>query len=115
MWNGRLPNVKNLTPETAAVLAGFKGPRLDLDGATLSKEALEEVAGYRGLLLLRGLTTLPEEKLAALAAFNGSGLGLGGLTTVTPDLAKRLATFATKFLSLDDVAELSQEPCRSPG
>jgi len=109
MWNGRLPNVKNLTPETAAVLAGFKGPRLDLDGATLSKEALEEVAGYRGLLLLRGLTTLPEEKLAALAAFNGSGLGLGGLTTVTPDLAKRLATFATKFLSLDDVAELSPE------
>jgi hypothetical protein len=44
MWNGRLPNVKNLSPETAAVLAGFKGPRLDLDGATLSKEALEEVA-----------------------------------------------------------------------
>lgn len=108
-WNGRLPNVKNLTPEAAAVLSGFKGPRLDLDGATLSQEALEQVAGYRGLLLLRGLTTLPEEKLAALAAFNGSGLGLGGLTRVSPDLAKRLATFATKFLFLDDVIDLSPE------
>lgn len=112
-WNGRLPNVKNLTPEAATVLAEFKGPRLDLDGATLSEEALEKVAGYRGLLLLRGLTTLSEEKLAVLAAFNGSGLGLGGLTSVSPDLAKRLATFATKFVSLDDVTELSPEAARA--
>ncbi len=108
-WNGRLPNLRNLTPETAAVLKEFKGPRLELDGATLSQEALEKVAGYRGLLLLRGLTTLSDEKLAALAAFNGSGLGLGGLPRVTPNLAKQLATFATKFLSLDDVTELSVE------
>ena len=108
-WNGRLPNVKNLTPETAAVLAEFKGPRLELDGATLSQEALEKVAGYRGLLLLRGLTTLSDAQLAVLEAFNGGGLDLGGLARVTPDLAKQLATFATKFLSLDDVTELSPE------
>jgi len=110
-WNGRLPNVKNIAPETAAVLAGFKGARLDLDRAALSEQALRQLTGFRGVLLLRGLTqaTLSDETLAALAEFNGGGLGLGGLTTLSPDLAKRLATFATKFLFLDDVTELSPE------
>jgi hypothetical protein len=112
-WNGRLPNVKNLSPETAAVLAGFKGVRLELDGATLSTEAVKELNQFPRVLLLRGLTTLSDESLAALAGFNGPGLGLGGLTTLSPDLAKRLATtFATKVLFLDDVTELSPEAAR---
>ena len=111
-WNGRLPNVKNLSPETTTVLAGFKGVRLDLDGATLSDKALGELTRFPGVLLLRGLneTTLSDGKLAALAEFKGSGLGLGGVTALSPELAKRLATtFATKFLYLDDVTELSPE------
>lgn len=111
-WNGRLPNVKNLSPETAAVLVGFKGVRLDLDGATLSAEAVKELARYPGPLLLRGLTqaTLSDDMLAALAEYKGAGLGLDGVTALPPDLAKQLATtFATKFLFLDDVTELSPE------
>ncbi|MEX0688941.1 MAG: hypothetical protein WD072_09775 [Pirellulales bacterium] len=108
-WNGRLPNVKNLSPETAAVLAGFKGVRLELDGATLSAEAVKELARFPGVLLLRGLTTLSDNMLAALAGFNGGGLGLDGVTALSTDLAKQLATFATKFLYLDDVTELSPE------
>jgi hypothetical protein len=126
-WNGRLPNVKSLSPETAAVLAGLKGVnkavmaegpflppkvvRLELDGATLSAETVRELAGFPGLLLLRGLTqaALSDDLLAALAEYNGAGLGLDGLTSLPPDLAKRLATFATKFLFLDDVTELSPE------
>lgn len=126
-WNGRLPNVKNLSPETAAVLAGVKvvnkgvnaeGPflppkvvRLELDGATLSAETVRELAGFPGVLLLRGMTqaALSDDMLTALAEYKGGGLGLGGLTAVSPDLAKRLATFATKFLFLDDVTELSAE------
>jgi len=129
-WNGRLPNVQNLAPETTAVLAGFKevnevvNPavfpkpkvvRLELDGANLSDQALAEVTRFPGILLLRGLTadTLSDGKLAALAEFNGSGLALGGVTAVSPDLAKQLATFATKFLSLDDVTELSPEAAQA--
>ena len=122
-WNGRLPNVKNLSPETAAVLAGFKGVnkvvnkvvRLELDGATLSAETVRELARFPGVLLLRGLTqaALSDDMLAALGEYNGGGLGLGGLTALSPDLAKRLATFATKFLFLDDVIELSTEAAQS--
>ncbi len=130
-WNGRLPNVKNLSPETAAVLAGLKGVnkgvnqganaegpflppkvvRLEFDGATLSAETVRELAGFPGPLLLRGMTqaVLSDDMLAALAEYNGGGLGLGGLTSLPPDLAKRLTTFATKFLFLDDVTELSPE------
>ena len=122
-WNGRLPNVKNLSPETAAVLAGFKGVnevvnkvvRLELDGATLSAETVRELARFPGVLLLRGLTqaALSDDMLAALGEYNGGGLGLGGLTALSPDLAKRLATFATKFLFLDDVIELSTEAAQA--
>jgi hypothetical protein len=126
-WNGRLPNVKALSPETAAVLAGFKlvkkgvnaeGPflppklaRLELDGATLSAETVRELARFPGVLLLRGMTqaALSDDVLAALAESNGSGLGLGGLAALSPDLAERLATFATQFLFLDDVTALSPE------
>lgn len=126
-WNGRLPNVRNLSPETVAVLAGLKGVnkvvnaagpflppkvvRLELDGATLSAETVRELARFPGVLLLRGMTqaALSDDMLAALAEYNGGGLGLGGLTAVSPDLAKRLATFATKFLLLDDVIELSRD------
>ncbi len=128
-WNGRLPNVKNLSPETAAVLAGLKevnevvNPavfpmpkvvRLELDGANLSDQALAEVTRFPGTLLLRGLTadTLSDVQLAALAEFKGA-LGLGGVTAVSPNLAKQLATFATKFLYLDDVTELSPEAARA--
>jgi hypothetical protein len=118
-WNGRLPNVKNLLPETAAVLAGFKGVnkvvRLELDVATLSAETVRELARFPGVLLLRGLTqaALSDDMLAALGEYNGGGLGLGGLTALSPDLAKRLATFATKFLFLDDVIELSTEAAQA--
>ena len=130
-WNGRLPNVKNLSPETAAVLAGVKEAnevvnpavipmpkvvRLELDGANLSDEALAEVTRFPGILLLRGLAadTLSDGKLAALAEFKGGVLGLDGVTAVSPDLAQRLATtFATKFLFLDDVTELSPEAARA--
>jgi len=126
-WNGRLPNVKNLSSETAAVLAGLNGVkkgvhaqgpflppkvvRLEFDGATLSAETARELAGFPGVLLLRGMTqaVLSDDMLAALAEYNGGGLGLGGLTAVSPDLAQRLATVATKFLFLDDVTELSPE------
>lgn len=126
-WNGRLPNVKTLSPETAAVLAGLKGEnkaanaagpflppkvvRLELDGTTVSAETVRELARFPGVLLLRGMTqaVLSDDMLAALAAFNGAGLGLGGLPSLPPDLAKRLTTFATKFLFLDDVTELSPE------
>jgi hypothetical protein len=111
-WNGRLPNVKNLSLETAAVLVGFKGVRLDLDGATLSAEAVKELARFPGLLLLRGLpqATLSDDMLAALAEYKGAGLGLDGVTALPPDLATQVATtFATKFLFLDDVTELSPE------
>jgi|694.fasta_scaffold147218_2 hypothetical protein len=113
-WNGRLPNVKNLSPETAAVLAGFKGVRLDLDGATLSAEAVQELNRFPGVLLLQGLTTLSDDMLVALEGFNGGCLGLGGVTVLSPDLAKRLATtFRTKLLSLDDVTKLSPEAARA--
>jgi hypothetical protein len=129
-WNGRLPNVKNLSPETAAVLAGVKevnevvNPavfpmpkvvRLELDGANLSDQALVEVTRFPGILLLRGLTadTLSDGRLAALAEFKGGALGLDGVTALSPDLAKQLATFATKFLFLDDVTELSPEAARA--
>jgi hypothetical protein len=122
-WNGRLPNVKNLSPETAAVLAGFKVEnkvankvvRLELDGATLSDEALAEASLFPGILLLRGLTadTLSDGKLAALAEFNGAALGLGGVAVLPPELAEQIATtFATKFLFLDDVTDISPEAAR---
>jgi hypothetical protein len=123
-WNGRLPNVKNLSPETAAVLAGFKVEnkvankvvRLELDAANLSDEALAEVSLFPGILLLRGLTadTLSDGKLAALAGFNGAALGLGGVAALPPEQAEQIATtFATKFLFLDDVTELSPEAARA--
>ena len=127
-WNGRLPNVKNVSPETAAVLAGFKGVnkavkaegpflppkvvRLEFDGATLSADTVRELVGFPGVLLLRGMTqtVLSDDMLAALAEYNGAGLELGGLTAVSPALAKRLATtFAAKSLLLDKVTELSPE------
>jgi hypothetical protein len=119
-WNGRLPNVKNLSPETAAVLAGFKVAnkvvRLELDGANLTDEALGELNRFPGVLLLRGLTAsaLSDGKLAALTRFNGAALGLGGVAAMPPELAERVATtFATKFLFLDDVVELSPEAARA--
>ena len=108
-----LTSLESLDAETAAVLAGFKGARLELDGATLSAEVVRELDRFPGVLLLRGLTTLSDNMLAALAGFNGGGLGLGGLTALSPDLAKRLATFATKFLFLDDVTELSPEAAQA--
>ena len=114
-WNGRLPNVTNVAAETAEVLAGFKGVRLDLDGASLSAEAVRQLTGFPGVLLLRGLTqtTLSDEMLTALAEFKGGGLGLDGVTALSTDLAKRLTTFATQFLFLDDVTALTPEAAQA--
>lgn len=111
-WNGRLPNLRNLSPEAAAVLADFATIRLELDASTLSDEAIRELIRFSGSLLLRGLSepTLSDSKLASLAEFRGSGLGLGGLTRLPPELATRMArTFESRALYLDEVAELSPE------
>jgi len=116
-WNGRLPNVQNISPETAAVLAGvkkeneavnpavFRMPkvvRLELDGAKLSDQALAEVTRFPSILLLRGLNTdtLSEGKLAALAAFAGDRLSLVGLDEPPAALAELLEQFQCKTLDL---------------
>jgi len=46
------------------------GLHLDLDGAALSVEAIRQLTGFRGVLLLRGLTqaTLTDEEIDAFLA-----------------------------------------------
>lgn len=105
-----------LTPDVAAVLAGFKGLSLHLDALTeLSPETARAVARFKGpfpdicLLSLNGLTTLSPSVARALAEFKGLSLELGGVTAVSPETATALAELTCRCLHLGGLTTLDVE------
>lgn len=90
VWNGALPKLAELTPATAAVLRGYGGTQLVLDGlATLDVETATILAKSRRgqSLSLGGLTSLEVPSATALGQFAGERLELTGLTRLSPAVA----------------------------
>ena len=65
------PEVKSLSPESALVLARWRGDLLLDDLAILSPETAANLSTHEGVLSLNGLNTLSEEAAIALAKHRG--------------------------------------------
>jgi hypothetical protein len=132
-----LRGLTTLSADTAAALAEFTGPFLELDRLTsLDARTAKALARYQGHLSLNGVTELPEETAkslaesrseflflnglssvsaaaaAELAGYNGKWLYLDGLSTMPGDGAEALGRFGGEILSLQGLAELSPEAAR---
>jgi hypothetical protein len=129
-----LRDLTSLSVETAAELAKFTGPCLELDGlSSLDAKMAKALAGFKGnlsinglpeleaetakalaesqceILILNGVTTLDAEAARELARFKGKWLYLNGLQSISANTAKSLACFGGEILSLQGLAELSPE------
>jgi hypothetical protein len=109
-----LDGLKEVPDETMRELAKHKGG-LSLDGLTsLSDSALQSLSQFQGWVLgLDGLTTLPAKAAALLARHTPAGLcvgglGLRGLTSISPEAAEGLARFKGR-LYLDRLEEISDD------
>ena len=108
--------VAELSPEAAAVLAGYKG-ELRFEGlTTLSPEAAAALATREGTLELAKLNALPPAVAKALAAHTGELL-LMGVTELTPEAVEALATHSgTLELGVTELSdELAAALAKHPG
>ncbi len=112
----RLPDVVDLTPATAAALAGFGGSdwsaAIELPGVRqLTPEAAAELARCPALLALPGLDGLPVESARGLAAHQGIGILLGGIERLPADVAAALAkNRSIQGLAFPDLTILDSMP-----
>lgn len=110
-----LNGLKELSSETARVLARHNGI-LDLDGLTaLSPEAEQALAKQEGNLSLKGLTTLSSVPLAEKLAKQEGWLFLNGLTTLSDEAAQAIAQHKGCWLCLDGLTSLSDEAAEALG
>jgi hypothetical protein len=107
-----LDGLETLADDTARALAKHKGG-LMLDGlTTVSDAALQALSRYQGWIL--SLNSLPALSVKAAAALSGckadpeyiGGLSLGGLTTISADIAQALGRHEGR-LFLGGLVELS--------
>ena len=85
--------VTELSPEVAAVLAGFKGTLTFEVLSSLSPAAAAALSPYSGELNLPGLKTLAPDVAAGLAKREHGSLILPGITQVSVEAAKALANY----------------------
>lgn len=106
----RLGGLKSLAADVARALAGFRGELL-LNGLTsLSPAAARGLAAHKGgMIVLDGLGMLTDEAAKALGSHRGSGLSLNGLQGLSPAVAQALARYKGRQLWLDGVRTLSDE------
>jgi hypothetical protein len=102
--------VRSLTPETAAALAKSRAENLWLHSVTsLSPEAAETLAKLRGHLILTGLTQLESVPLAKKLAQRPGALSFPYLKSLTPEIAAALAKDARSSLTLAGLTDVSTE------
>jgi hypothetical protein len=99
-----LPALKQITPETAAVLGRHHGV-LHLDGMrALDADVASALAAFDGeLLSLHGLEEMDAAVAKALAGSRARRLHLNGLTTLDADAAEALAEFRGDEISMSRV------------
>jgi hypothetical protein len=99
-----LPALKQITPETAAVLGRHHGV-LHLDGMrALDADVASALAAFDGeLLSLHGLEEMDAAVAKALAGSQARRLNLNGLTTLDADAAEALAEFRGDEISMSRV------------
>lgn len=111
-----LPAITELTPKSAKECrhfgAGGWGAALEFPNvSTIPPEAARALATCEALLVFPHLRELSLETARRLAASKGTGLVLGGLTTLPADVAEALATIqAERGLLLPDLVDLDSEP-----
>ena len=87
-----LPSVPTISTSVLQVLAISQFSTLDLSGLTeITADQLNALQGYKGVLILDGLTEMTPEAMTALSKLNITGLELNGLTELTGDLGRHIA------------------------
>jgi hypothetical protein len=114
-WDGRLPEVTELSADGAEALAAYEGQHLWLDGLVeVSADVATALAKCRvEVLRLHGLQTLPADAARGLAAFKGQSLLLNSVATLSPEAAEAIAAFQGDRLDLNLLKTLSPEAARS--
>jgi hypothetical protein len=101
--------LRSLSPETAAALARSRAEGLWLHSLTsLAPEAAEALAAARGQVILTGLTRLDSVPLAEKLAKRTGALSLPHLTSLTPEVAAALAR-TERSLTLAGLRDISPE------
>ncbi len=107
-----LPAISELSPKAAAACRHFGegswGAALEFPNvSTITPEAAKDLAGCEALLVFPHLRELSAPTARALAKHEGTGLILGGLTTLPDDVADALAKLeAERGLLLPDLVSL---------
>ena len=105
----RLKAVSTITPDVAAALAKHQGQFLHLGITAISDNAALALASYRGDLYLPELSQLSSVFLAGqLISNDNQMLGLDGVTTITPEVAKVLAKHKNK-VTLNGLTTITPE------
>lgn len=106
---GALPltELRELTPATAEILAGFSGALLLDKLNSVSEETAAKLSQHKNFLSLNGLRTLNANVATKLAQHTGY-LCLNGLQTLDATAAAAL-TSHNGFLSLDGIVEIPTE------
>lgn len=111
-----LRGLTTLSADTAAALAEFTGPFLELDRlSSLDARTAKALAGYQGHLSLNGVTELPEETAKSLAKSRSDVLFLNGLSTVSAAAATELAGYKGKWLYLDGLSTMPGDGAEALG
>jgi hypothetical protein len=111
-----LPSITELSPKAAAACRHFGqggwGAALEFPSvAVISPEAAKQLARCEALLVFPHLRELSLETARMLATSKGTGLILGGLTTLPADVAEALSTNETeRGLLLPDLVALESIP-----
>jgi len=100
--------VTELSPEAAAVLAGFKGSLSFEVLSSLSPAAAAALSPYGGDLNLPGLKTLAPDVAARLAKREHGSLILSGITQMSVEAAKALADYKGN-VNLTGVKEITAD------
>ncbi len=111
-----LPAITELSPKMAAACRLFGqggwGSAIEFPNVSaLSPEAAKQLARCEALIVFPNLRELSVETARMLAKTKGTGLILGGLTTLPADVAEALATIQTeRGLLLPDLGSLDSVP-----
>ena len=109
-----LGGLKQLDPDVAKALAGYrKGPLLLAGLTTLNADTVKALAGSTWLFVLPKLTALDADAAKAIAELEGALLSLVGLTALDTDTARSLAAFKGQRLYLDGLTALDADAAKA--
>ena len=110
----QLNGLTNINNEVAGALANFQGKVLFLMDllSAMDKEAVKELAKFKGDWLILGLTSLDKEDAREFAKGEGNGLSFDRLSSIDKEVAHELSRFQAK-VSLKGLADFQRRCSRT--